>query len=46
MLTPLTNSNAIFLLNKGKEIIKKNEKIKIIPFNTNFTNKNFMFNEL
>jgi len=46
MLTPLTNSNAIFLLNKGKEIIKKNEKIRIIPFNTNFTNKNFMFNEL
>jgi len=46
MLTPLTNSNAIFLLNKGKEIIKKNEKIKIIPFNTNFTDKNFMFNDL
>jgi molybdopterin molybdotransferase len=45
MLTPLINSNSLMLLNKGKEIIKKGEVLKIIPFNAQFGKKNFTFNK-
>ena len=36
MLTPLINSNSIMLLNKGKNIVKKGEKINIILFSNDF----------
>ena len=44
MLTPLIKSNSLMLLNKGKEVIKKGEMLKIILFDTVFTNKNNLFN--
>ena len=44
MLTPLIKSNSLMLLNKGKEVIKKGEMLKIIPFDTAFSKKNFTFN--
>jgi molybdopterin molybdotransferase len=43
MLTPLINSNSILLLNKGKNIVKKGEKINIILFSNDFSNGAFVF---
>jgi len=44
MLTPLVNSNSVMLLNKGKNLVKKGEVLKIIPFNVNFYNNTNVFN--
>jgi len=44
MLTPLINSNSLVLIDKGKEIIKKGEILKIIPFNTDFSKNEDIFN--
>lgn len=44
MLTPLVYSNSLMLLNKGKQIIKKGDILKIIPFDNGFSKKNFTFN--
>jgi molybdopterin molybdotransferase len=44
MLSPLINSNSLMILNKGKNIIKKGEILKIIPFECTFGKKNFTFN--
>jgi len=44
MLTPLIKSNSLMLLNKGKDLIKKGEILKIITFESLFSKKNFTFN--
>jgi len=40
----LVNSNSVMLLNKGKNLVKKGEVLKIIPFNVNFYNNTNVFN--
>ncbi|AZV46992.1 molybdopterin molybdenumtransferase MoeA [Nautilia sp. PV-1] len=44
MLSPLINSNSLMILNKGKEIIKKGETVRIVPFECSFGKKCFTFN--
>ena len=44
MLSALINSNSVMILNKGKETIKKGEKLKIILFSNQFSNYNNIFN--
>jgi molybdopterin molybdotransferase len=44
MVSALYNSNSLMLLNKGKDIVKKGETLKIVPFNTDFTHKGDFFN--
>ncbi len=44
MITALANSNSLMLLNKGKEIVKSGEILKIVPFNTDFIQKGDFFN--
>ncbi|NPA87341.1 MAG: molybdopterin molybdenumtransferase MoeA, partial [Epsilonproteobacteria bacterium] len=44
MLTPLINSNSLMLLNKGKEVLRQGEHLKIILFDTGFCKNNRLFN--
>jgi molybdopterin molybdotransferase len=43
MLKPLIRSNSVAIITK-KEMVKKGEILKIIPFNNQFSDKNNMFN--
>ena len=45
MVTALSNSNSLVILNKGKDIVKKGVLLKVIPFNIGFCEKSDFFND-
>jgi len=44
MISALSNSNSLVILNKGKEEVQKEELLKIIPFDIDFCEENLVFN--
>jgi len=46
MVTALSNSNSLVILNKGKDIVKKGVLLKVIPFKASFCEESDVFNDL
>ncbi|GAB6045342.1 hypothetical protein JCM11957_09400 [Caminibacter profundus] len=44
MISALSNSNSLVILNKGKEEVQKEELLKLIPFDIDFCEENLVFN--
>ena len=46
MLSPLFNSNSLVIINQGKDMMDEGIILKVIPFNTDFCERNDFFNDL